>query len=239
MSAALALSKTPPRLGTLRADHHPAGRIEQPQGYPAPSSVTQGTWDRLVSGQLNNKLCVGVMNQHYLKSSFREKLIEHLFIGELLKHSWLEGTCSLEFAKPEVDNQGYDLIAERDGIIRHIQLKASHLQARTARQKVHTALSRKPSACVVWVFFDEKSMELGPFLFFGGPAGHPLPSIVGFKTARHTKANAEGTKAERPEIREIAKGQFSRYESVQEIYELLFVTHNQANPADARSCAAD
>jgi len=162
------------------------------------------------------------MDKHYLKSSFREKLIEHLFIGELLKHSWLEGSCALEFAKPEVDNQGYDLIAEENGIIRHIQLKASHLQARAAKQKVHIALSSKPSGCVIWVFFNEQSMELGPFLFFGGAAGYPLPSLDRFKVAKHTKANAEGFKAERPEIREIPKGQFCKYESVHEIYELLF-----------------
>ena len=163
------------------------------------------------------------MNQHYLKSSFREKLIEHLFIGELLKHSWLEGGCSLEFAKPEVDNQGYDLIAEQNGIIRHIQLKTSHLKARTAKQKAHIALSSKPSGCVIWVFFNEQSMELGPFLFFGGSAGLPLPSLDGFKVAKHTKANTEGIKAERPEIREIPKSQFRKYETVQEIYELLFI----------------
>lgn len=162
------------------------------------------------------------MDQHYLKSSFREKLIEHLFIGELLKHSWLEGGCSLEFAKPEVDNQGYDLIAEQNGIIRHIQLKASHLKARTAKQNVHIALSSKPSGCVIWVYFNEQSMELGPFLFFGGSAGSPLPNLDGFKIAKHTKANVEGVKAERPEIREIPKGQFRKYETVQEIYELLF-----------------
>ena len=163
------------------------------------------------------------MNQHYLKSSFREKLIEHLFIGELLKHSWLEGGCSLEFAKPEVDNQGYDLIAEEKGIIRHIQLKTSHLKARTAKQKAHIALSSKPSGCVIWVFFNEQSMELRPFLFFGGSAGLPLPSLDGFKVAKHTKANVEGIKAERPKIREIPKSQFRECETVQEIYELLFI----------------
>jgi hypothetical protein len=162
------------------------------------------------------------MDQHYLKSSFREKLIEHLFIGELLKHSWLDSSCSLEFAKPEVDNQGYDLIAEQNGIIRHIQLKASHLKARTAKQKVHIALSSKPSGCVIWVFFNDESMELGPFLFFGGTPGSPLPCIDGFRVAKHTKANAEGVKAERPEIREVRKGQFQKYETVQDIYELLF-----------------
>jgi len=72
--------------------------------------------------------------QHYLNSSFREKLIEHLFIGELLKLSWRDGACTLEVAKTEVDNQGYDLIAEDNGVIRHIQLKAARLKARASRQ---------------------------------------------------------------------------------------------------------
>lgn len=162
------------------------------------------------------------MEQHYLKSSFREKLIEHLFIGELLKLSWLDGSSSLEVAKPEVDNQGYDLIAEENGIIRHIQLKAAHLEAKAAKQKVHIALSTKPSGCIVWVYFNEKTLELGPFLFFGGLPGLPLPSLEGFRVAKHTKANAEGVKAERPEIREIPRGKFARYDTVEQIYEQLF-----------------
>jgi hypothetical protein len=162
------------------------------------------------------------MEQHYLKSSFREKLIEHLFIGELLKLSWSDFNCSLEIAKPEVDNQGYDLIAENNGVIRHIQLKAAHLDAKAAKQKVHIALSSKPSGCVVWVYFDEETLELGPFLFFGSSAGLPLPSIEGFKVAKHTKANAEGIKTERPEIREITKAQFKKYSTVREIYDRLF-----------------
>jgi hypothetical protein len=162
------------------------------------------------------------MEQHSLKSSFREKLIEHLFVGELLKLSWLEGGCSLEIAKPEVDNQGYDLIAEQNGVIRHIQLKAAHLDAKTTKQKVHTALSNKPSGCIVWVYFDERTLELGQFLFFGGSAGSPLPSIEGFKVAKHTKGNAEGIKAERPEIREIPKTKFVSYSTAREIYDQLF-----------------
>lgn len=100
------------------------------------------------------------MEKHYLKSSFREKLIEHLFIGELLKLSWIEGGCSLEIAKPEVDNRGYDLIAEQNSVIRHIQLKAAHLNAKAAKQKVHTALSSKRSGCVVWVYFDDKTLDV-------------------------------------------------------------------------------
>lgn len=162
------------------------------------------------------------MEQHYLRSSFREKLIEHLFIGELFKLSWFDGSCSLEIAKPEVDDQGYDLIAEANGVIRHIQLKAAHLDAKATKQKVHIRLSAKPSGCVIWVYFDEQTMNLGPFLFFGGSPGLQLSCLEGFRVAKHTKANAQGVKAERPEIREIPKGQFTRYDTIEQIYEQLF-----------------
>ncbi len=162
------------------------------------------------------------MNQHFTKSSYREKLIEHLFVGELLKLSWLNDSCSLEVAKPEVDNQGYDLIAESNHVVRHIQLKTSHRGAAAAKQKVHVALSNKPSGCVVWVLFDEMTMELGPFLFFGNAPGEPLPNLEGLRVAKHTKADASGTKAERPDIREVPKSRFSPYTTIDEIYAALF-----------------
>ena len=163
-----------------------------------------------------------MLEQHYLNSSYREKLIEHLFISELLKVSWRAGTCSLEVAKPEVDYQGYDLVAEENGVIRHIQLKASSLNARTSRQKVHIGLASKPSGCVVWIYFDERTLELGPFLFFGGAAGQPLPDVSGLKVARHTKGDARGVKAERPAVRVVNKGQFVRYGSIEALYGVLF-----------------
>lgn len=162
------------------------------------------------------------MEQHYLKSSYREKLIEHLFIGELLKLSWANGACSLEISKPEVDNQGYDLIAEENSVIRHIQLKTAKLDAKAAYQKVHIALAAKPSGCVLWIFFDETTMQLGPFLLFGGKPGEKLPDISQFKIAKHTKGNKDGVKAERPDIREVRKKAFVRYDRIELIYDALF-----------------
>ena len=150
-------------------------------------------------------------------------MIEHLFISELLKLSWQKSDCSLEISKPEVDNRGYDLIAEQNGIIRHIQLKASHIEAKASMQKVHLALASKPSGCVIWIYFDESSLEMGPFLFFGGKVGEPLPDISGFRIAKHTKANSKGLKTERPEIRVIPKSRFQNFNSVAEIYDVLFV----------------
>ena len=162
------------------------------------------------------------MEEHSLNSSFREKIIEHLFIGELLKLSWVNGDYSLEISKPEVDNSGYDLIIEANGTLRHIQLKAAYVGAKTSRQNVHVSLASKPSGCVVWVYFDQNNLELGPFLFFGGKPGSPLPSLKNLKVAKHTKGDAGGHKAERPNIRIINKGSFKRYETIKELYGVLF-----------------
>lgn len=162
-----------------------------------------------------------VPEQHFLRSSFREMLIEHLFVGELPKLSWKTGACSLEIARPEVDYQGYDIVAEENGIVRHIQLKAAHRNARVAMQKVHTALADKPCGCVIWIYSDEDTLELGPFLFFGGPAGEPLPDISEMRVARHTKGNAQGIKAERLRIRVVNKGQFTPYARIEALYEVL------------------
>ena len=155
-------------------------------------------------------------------SSFREKLIEHLLVGELLKRSWQRGDCAIETSRPEVDRAGYDLIAECNGHVRHIQLKASFRGAKTATQKVHLSLAEKPSGCVVWVYFDPDSLELGPFLYFGDAPGKRLPDIESFKIAKHTKGNGQGVKAERPNHRVINKGKFKRIDSIEGLWDQLF-----------------
>lgn len=163
-----------------------------------------------------------VNSKHTVYSSYREKLIEHLFIGELLKISWQDDDCQLEVAKPEVDNSGYDIILEGGRVVRHVQLKSSYIGARASQQKIHVKLADKPSGCAIWVYFNEETLELGPFYFFGGTPGEPLPSLEGAKIARHTKGNSEGHKAERPNIRVLNKGQFICFDSISEIYKALF-----------------
>lgn len=159
--------------------------------------------------------------QNYEYSSYREKLIEHLFVSELMRLSWLEGSCDLEVAMPEVD-AGCDVIAESNGFIRHIQLKSSTATASTARVPINTSLAQKPSGCVVWIVFDADTGELDSFRWFGGAPGEPLPDLSGLPAAKHTKANAQGVKAERKNTRILSKGKFTAAESVVEIYALLF-----------------
>jgi hypothetical protein len=125
-------------------------------------------------------------------------------------------------SKPEVDNSGYDLIIEAKGIIRHVQLKAAFVGAKTSRQNIHVSLASKQSGCVVWVFFDNNNLDLGPFLFFGGKPGEPLPDLGNLEIAKHTKGDADGFKAERPNIRTINKGSFTTYKTIGALYHALF-----------------
>ena len=161
-------------------------------------------------------------SQHTHQSSFREKLIEHLLIGELLKHSWRNGDCGLEISRPEVDRAGYDLVAENGRCLRHIQLKGARKEATTATQDVQLALAEKPSGCVVWAFLDDDSLNLGPFLFFGGGPGQPLPDLNSFEKSKHARADASGVRRVRPNLRVVPKGHFRRLETIEELWRTLF-----------------
>lgn len=161
------------------------------------------------------------MSQHFQQSTYREKLIEHLFVGELLKYSWSSRHCALAIAKPEVDNGGYDIVAEEGSVVRHIQLKTAHRDAAAKSQKVHRALGEKPAGCVIWIQFDEATLELGPYLFFGGGPRQQL-SLEGFKVAKHTKPNALGVKAERQNIRVVPRTSFRKKDTIEALYAELF-----------------
>ncbi|MBZ0148036.1 MAG: hypothetical protein K8F62_10915 [Pseudorhodoplanes sp.] len=158
---------------------------------------------------------------HSTESSLREKIIEHLFVGDLLRCLWRRGDRDVEVLRPEVDRGGYDLVLEVNGITRHIQLKSSYRGAATSQVNAHVNLVRKPSACIIWIMFDPQSLELGPFLWFGGS---PREAIVdlGDKVARYSKGNKDGYKAERPNHRVVKKGRFQVLHTIDDVADALF-----------------
>ena len=161
-----------------------------------------------------------------IHSSFRENMLEHVFIAELQQEAWFRRWTTMEILRSEVDDSGYDIVAECDGVVRYIQLKASRPEAKVSFQKVNISLAEKPGGCVVWMQYEEdrarpNRVALG-YLYFGRAVGQTLPSLEGFKTATHTKANAKGVKAERPAIREIRKSQFERIETAEALMVKLF-----------------
>lgn len=171
--------------------------------------------------------------QDTLYSSYREILIEHLFMGEIMRRLWLRGIAQFEVLKPQVDDSGYDLVLEANGVVRHVQLKSSFDAAATGQVKASLKLMTKPSACVIWVRFDPLTMTLGPFLWFGGAPGEPLPDIRAFKVARHTRANASGIKKERPNQRFIPKSRFTPVPELDDLVTLMFGDFKVAAPGES------
>lgn len=160
-----------------------------------------------------------------IHSSYYEKLVEHLFIADILKTAWTNGNIQIEVSRAEIDNSGYDLILECNKIIRHVQLKCSDIDSKTSVQKVNVKLAEKPSGCVIWIqrsFDIQQSDFLLKYRFFGATPGKPLPSLDDFRTAKHSKGNALGEKKLRVNIRMINKGQFVELNNTNELLNELF-----------------
>ncbi|MGY3492323.1 hypothetical protein [Bradyrhizobium sp. USDA 4502] len=135
---------------------------------------------------------LGFAPTHSADSSAREKLVEHLFLGELLRALWLKNIRGVEVLRPEVDSGGYDLALEFQGVVRHIQLKSSHRDARRGAITANVKLLDRPAACILWIYFDPDTLRLGPFLWFGGAPHERIPELGG-KIARTIKSSDIGT----------------------------------------------
>jgi hypothetical protein len=93
-------------------------------------------------------------------------------------------------------------------------------QARRSDVTAHVKLLDRPSACILWIFFDPDTLALGPFLWFGGAAGEKIPSM-GDRVAKHTKPNAMLEKADRPAHRVIPKSRFAKLDTIDDVIQRL------------------
>ena len=158
---------------------------------------------------------------HYLYSTLRERIVEHVFVGDALRWLWQRGVTNVEVLRSEFDAGGYDLVMSYRKIVRHIQFKTTMVNGKAASIKARLKLMDKPSGCIIWIIVTSE-LVLHSYLWFGGPPGQPLPDIQDMRIARHTKANAEGKKAERPDHRIVPRGRFERLGSLDEVLERLF-----------------
>ena len=69
--------------------------------------------------------------------------------------------------------------------------------------------------------YDPETLELGPFRYLGAGPQEPLPAL-GDKVARHTKANAEGQKGQRPAHRVVRRTAFCGPEPLEQLPARLF-----------------
>ncbi len=162
-------------------------------------------------------------SEHSLHSSQREVLLEHLFTGEVMRGLWRAGV--------------YDLVFETSSIVRHVQLKSTKRESKVSYVNVNLRLAAKPSGCVLIIKFDDE-LRLGPFYWFGAAPGERLPDITdirSFKVAKQTRANSQGTKGERPNVRMVPLSKFQKLDKIEDVIECLFGTSfSEAPPGPIR-----
>ena len=168
-----------------------------------------------------DSITAGDHEAHSRHSVLRERIVEHLFIGEALRILWTRDIFDAEILRSEFDAGGYDLVMCRGPIVRHVQLKVSLTDSSTSEVKASLRLLDKPSGGVLWLLVTAE-LKLQSFLWFGGEPGEPLPDITGLKTAQHTKGNADGIKLERENHRIIPRKRFVKLGSIDEVLDCLF-----------------
>ncbi|MCK5911374.1 MAG: hypothetical protein KAG62_15625 [Caulobacter sp.] len=158
---------------------------------------------------------------HAFHSVLRERIVEHVFLGGLLRHLWRMRRFDVEVLRAEFDAGCYDLVVRCGAVIRYIQLKVGRLGGATASVKVSLGLSGRPGGCVIWIVVDD-DLNIDHFRWFGDAPESALPGLEALKVARHVKGNAQGEKLERANHRVLPKSRFERIDGFDALSIRLF-----------------
>ncbi|MFP3569969.1 hypothetical protein [Paraburkholderia sp. SIMBA_030] len=113
-----------------------------------------------------------VSDQHYVHSELRERIVEHMFVGEALRTLWRRNITDVALLRSQFDAGGYDLVMSHGAIVRHIQLKVSVEGGKRASVTASLKLMEKPSGCILWIVVPE-DLEFRSFLWYGNEPAEP------------------------------------------------------------------
>ena len=158
--------------------------------------------------------------RHSENSTLRERIVEHVFVGEALRALWLRGVVDVEVLRSEFDAHGYDLVMARGRTVRHIQFKTGK-SAKPGDVSISAALADKPSGCVLWIHVSDK-LDMGPFFWFGSTPGQSLPPINSYPSPKRATHNKDGERPLRKNHRLVPSDKFQRLETISDVLDALF-----------------
>jgi hypothetical protein len=154
-------------------------------------------------------------DQHSTNSTLRERVVEHVFVGEALRTLWRWGIVNVEVLRSEFDAHGYDLVMARRRVVRHIQFKTG-TSRRPGDVSVAWALAGKPSGCLIWIRVTD-GLDMGPYFWFGGAPGSPLPSLESYEIPLRATHNKEGERPPRPNHRLVPGKAFEEVKELEDV----------------------
>lgn len=157
---------------------------------------------------------------HSKHSTLRERIVEHVFVGEALRTLWRRGITDVEVLRSEFDAYGYDLVMGRGSVVRHIQFKTG-IRSKPAPVSVARPLAEKPSGCVIWICVS-LNLDLGPFWWFGGLPGEALPDLSGFASPKRIGRREDGNRPLRLNHSKVPAKHFRRIDTMDVMLETLF-----------------
>ncbi len=154
------------------------------------------------------------------RSVLREKLLEHVFLAELLQEAWVQG-IDVSVMRAEVDVWGYDLVLKSHDVVRLVQLKSG---SKGRSVTIHNALGTSPGACVVKMepVPTKDGRRVGLSYQFAG--GHPTKSLDlrDAPVARQLRYKKDGTKAARLNHVKLGTSRFGPSLTMEELVGRLF-----------------
>ena len=153
-------------------------------------------------------------------STLRERIVEHVFVGDVLRTLWCANITDIEVLRSEFDAHGYDIVMTRGPIVRHIQLKTG-TSRKPSNVSVSTSLADKVGGCVIWIHVTPE-LDLGPYYWFGAPDGAALPSLARYPNALRATRNKQGIRPTRVNHRLVPGRDFQLVPSLNGVLRYLF-----------------
>ena len=147
-----------------------------------------------------------IVKHRSFHSVLRERIVEHMFVSDLLRRFWFFKIFEVEILRAEFDAGGYDLAISLRGIVRYVQLKARSHGGKRRNFSIAKRLLQRVGSCVIVIDVDE-ALNVIDYYWLGRCPEQNLDHVP-FKTAKHSKGNSEGKKLVRPQQATVSISQF-------------------------------
>jgi hypothetical protein len=158
------------------------------------------------------------------RSSYVENVLIHRMVSSLASELWRrDPNVPLHIFNSEVDDAGFDLVLACGDGLRYVQVKQVHSKGSARKFSVRLEFTRLPGSCVVVVVHSESDLTVEHYLFFGGSANEPMPSVESEKASvSPIKRGENGRKKVRLHYRDIPRKKFTGPLDTGELLDALF-----------------